>query len=140
MVDSGGARMIEVGTVIDERVFWIDRELLKRYADASGDQNPIHQDEVFAKSVGLPDVIAHGMLTMALVGKFVTDWAGGSAAVKEFSARFVKPVIVPADQKVDLTVSATVVEVLDGTVRLDLSATSGGVKVLGMTKALVLHS
>ena len=132
--------MIEVGTVIAERVFWVDRELLKRYADASGDHNPIHQDEVFAKSVGLPDVIAHGMLTMALVGKFVTDWAGGSVAVKEFSARFVKPVVVPADQKVDLTVSATVVEVLDGAVRLDLSATSGGVKVLAMAKALVLRS
>ena len=132
--------MIEVGTVIAERVFCVDRELLKRYADASGDHNPIHQDEVFAKSVGLPDVIAHGMLTMALVGKFVTDWAGGSVAVKEFSARFVKPVVVPADQKVDLTVSATVVEVLDGAVRLDLSATSGGVKVLAMAKALVLRS
>ena len=132
--------MIEVGTVIAERVFWVDRELLKRYADASGDHNPIHQDEVFAKSVGLPDVIAHGMLTMALVGKFVTDWAGGSVTVKEFSARFVKPVVVPADQKVDLTVSATVVEVLDGAVRLDLSATSGGVKVLAMAKALVLRS
>ncbi|MEK6648647.1 MAG: MaoC/PaaZ C-terminal domain-containing protein [Actinomycetota bacterium] len=132
--------MIEVGTVIAERVFWVDRELLKRYADASGDHNPIHQDEVFAKSVGLPDVIAHGMLTMALVGKFVTDWAGGSVAVKEFSARFVKPVVVPADQKVDLTVSATVVEVFDGAVRLDLSATSGGVKVLAMAKALVLRS
>lgn len=132
--------MIEVGAVIAERVFWIDRELLKRYAEASGDRNPIHQDEAFAKSVGLPDVIAHGMLTMALVGKFITDWAGGSAAVKEFSARFVKPVVVPADQKVDLTVSAVIAEVLDGAVRLDLSATSGGVKVLAMAKALVLHS
>jgi acyl dehydratase len=132
--------MIEVGAVIAERVFWIDRGLLKRYADASGDQNPIHQDEVFAKSVGLPDVIAHGMLTMALVGKFVTDWAGGAATVKEFSARFVKPVIVPAGKEVDLTVSAKVVEVVDGTARLDLTATSGGVKVLGMAKALVLRS
>jgi len=132
--------MIEVGAVIAERVFWIDRDVLKRYADASGDQNPIHQDEAFAKSVGLPDVIAHGMLTMALVGKFVTDWAGGAATVKEFSARFVKPVIVPVGKKVDLTVSAKVAEVLNGTVRLDLTATSGGVKVLGMAKALVLHS
>lgn len=132
--------MIEVGAVITERVFWIDRDLLKRYADASGDQNPIHQDEDFAKSVGLPDVIAHGMLTMALVGKFVTDWAGGAATITEFSARFVKPVIVPAGKQVDLTVSAKVVEVLNGFVRLDLTATSGGVKVLGMAKALVLHS
>ncbi|HEX7405444.1 MAG TPA: MaoC/PaaZ C-terminal domain-containing protein [Candidatus Nanopelagicaceae bacterium] len=131
--------MSEIGDVIAERVFWINRDLLKRYADASGDQNPIHQDEAFAKSVGLPDVIAHGMLTMALVGKFVTDWAGGSASVKEFSARFVKPVIVPAGKDVDLTVSAKVSEVLDGTVRLDLTATSGGIKVLGMTRVLVRH-
>ena len=132
--------MIEVGALIAERVFWIDRDLLKRYADASGDQNPIHQDETFAKSVGLPDVIAHGMLTMALVGKFVTDWAGGAATVKEFSARFVKPVIVPAGEKVDLTVSARVAEVRDGTARLDLVVTSGGVKVLGIARALVLYS
>lgn len=132
--------MIKVGDVIAERVFWIDRELLKKYADVSGDQNPIHQDEAFAKSVGLPDVIAHGMLTMALAGKFVSDWAGGPATVKEFSARFVKPVIVPADKKVDLTVSATVTEVEDGNVRLNINATSEGVKVLGMAKALVVKS
>lgn len=132
--------MINVGDVISERVFWIDRELLKKYADASGDQNPIHQDEAFAKSVGLPDVIAHGMLTMALVGKFVSDWAGGPATVKEFSARFVKPVIVPANKKIDLTVSATVGEVEGGNVRLNINATSEGVKVLGMAKALVIKS
>ena len=131
--------MIEVGTVLPERVFYIDRALLKRYADASGDQNPIHQNEEFAISVGLPNVIAHGMLTMGLVGQYAADWAGGSAQVKEYSARFTKPVIVPADQKVDLTVSATIGEVFpDGRVRLDLNATSAGVKVLGMARAIVL--
>jgi acyl dehydratase len=137
MVDFGGARMIEVGTVLPERVFEIDRELLVAYANASGDDNPIHQNEEFALSVGLPNVIAHGMLTMALVGKYVTDWAGGSASVKEFGARFVKPVIVPAGQKVDLTVSATVAEVDGDRISLTLSATSAGVKVLGMAKAVV---
>ena len=129
--------MIEVGTVLPERVFEIDRALLLAYANASGDQNPIHQNEEFALSVGLPNVIAHGMLTMALVGKYVTDWAGGSASVKEFGARFVKPVIVPAGQKVDLTVSATVAEVDGNRISLTLSATSAGVKVLGMAKAVV---
>jgi len=129
--------MIEVGTVLDEKVFHLDRELLKQYADASGDQNPIHQNEEFALSVGLPNVIAHGMLTMALVGKYVSDFAGGSANVLEYSARFIKPVIVPAGEKVDLTVSATVAEVQDGKVSLSLSATSAGVKVLGMAKAVV---
>jgi len=137
VVNIGGARMIEVGTVLEEKVFHLDRALLKQYADASGDQNPIHQNEEFAVSVGLPNVIAHGMLTMALVGKYVSDFAGGSANVLEYSARFIKPVIVPAGEKVDLTVSATVAEVQDGKVSLSLSATSAGVKVLGMAKAVV---
>ena len=129
--------MIEVGTVLDEKVFYLDRALLKQYADASGDQNPIHQNEEFALSVGLPNVIAHGMLTMALVGKYVSDFAGGSTNVLEFSARFTKPVIVPAGEKVDLTVSAAVAEIDDGKISLTLSATSAGVKVLGMAKAVV---
>ena len=130
--------MIEVGTVLEEKVFYLDRAMLKAYAAASGDQNPIHQNEEFARSVGLPNVIAHGMLTMALVGKYVTDWAGGSAAVKEYSARFVKPVIVPVDQKVDLTVSATISEINGDHISITLSATSAGVKVLGMAKAVVI--
>lgn len=138
MVHFSGARMIEVGSVLEEKVFYIDRAMLKAYADASGDQNPIHQNEEFAVSVGLPNVIAHGMLTMALVGKYVTDWAGGAAAVKEYSARFVKPVIVPADQKVDLTVSATVSEITGDRISITLSATSAGIKVLGMAKAVVV--
>ena len=137
MVHIGGASMIEVGTELPEKVFHLDRALLKQYADASGDQNPIHQNEEFALSVGLPNVIAHGMLTMALVGKYVSDFAGGSANVLEYGARFIKPVIVPAGQKVDLTVSATVTEVSDGKVSISLSATSAGVKVLGMAKAVV---
>ena len=130
--------MIEVGMALPEKVFFIDRALLKAYADASGDQNPIHQNEEFALSVGLPNVISHGMLTMALAGKYVTEWAGGSANVREFSARFIKPVIVPAGAKVDLTVVATVTEVDGNTVKLDITATSAGVKVLGMAKAVVV--
>jgi acyl dehydratase len=129
--------MIEVGTVLEDKVFYLDRALLKAYADASGDQNPIHQNEEFALSVGLPNVIAHGMLTMALVGKYVSDFAGGSANILEYSARFIKPVIVPNGEKVDLTVSATIAEVADGKISLTLSATSAGVKVLGMAKAVV---
>jgi acyl dehydratase len=123
--------------VIDEKVYFVNRALLKQYADASGDQNPIHQDEAFAKSVGLPDVIAHGMLTMALVGKYVSELAGGSENVIELGGRFTKPVIVPAGEDVDLTVSATVIDVIDGRVSLSLSATSAGVKVLGMAKAVI---
>lgn len=130
--------MIEPGTQLEERVFWIDRPLLKKYADASGDQNPIHQDEEFALSVGLPNVIAHGMLTMALVGKYISDWAGGPANVKEFSVRFVKPVIVPAGERVDLTVNGLVTEAVDKNVRINITATSAGIKVLAVAKALVV--
>ena len=137
MVDIGCARMIEVGTTLPERVFTINRELLKAYADASGDQNPIHQNEEFALSVGLPNVIAHGMLTMALVGKYVTDWAGGSSNVTHYGARFIKPVIVPADIEVDLTVTAVISAVENDLITLDITATSAGVKVLGMAKAVV---
>ena len=137
MVNFGGARMIEVGAVLPEKVFYINRQMLKDYADASGDHNPIHQNEEFAVSVGLPNVIAHGMLTMALVGKYVSDFAEGSAHVLEFGARFVKPFIVAAGEDVDLTVSATVSEIADGKISLTLTATSAGVKVLGMAKAVV---
>ena len=129
--------MMEVGTVLPEQVFYINRAMLKSYADASGDQNPIHQNEEFALSVGLPNVIAHGMLTMALVGKYISDFAGSVANVLEFGARFTKPVIIPAGENVDLTVSATVSEVVDGKISLTVSATSAGVKVLGMAKAVV---
>jgi len=130
--------MIAVGTTLPEEIVYLDRALLKAYADASGDQNPIHQNEEFALSVGLPNVIAHGMLTMALVGKYVTNWSGGSDSVKEFGARFIKPVIVPAGEKVDLTINATVIEVNGEEIKLDLVATSAGVKVLGMAKAVVI--
>ena len=131
--------MIKVGSKIPQRVFWVDRELLKRYANASGDQNPIHQDQTFAVNVGLPNVIAHGMLTMGLVATYISDWAGGAANVKEYGARFTKPVIVPEGQNVDLTVDGTVAELLaDGAIRIELTATSAGVKVLGMAKAVVI--
>jgi acyl dehydratase len=130
--------MISVGTALPEKIVYLDRALLKAYADASGDQNPIHQNEEFALSVGLPNVIAHGMLTMALVGKYVTDWSGGSNSVKEFGARFIKPVIVSAGEKVDLTINATVIEVNGDEIKVDLVATSAGIKVLGMAKAVVI--
>ena len=130
--------MIAIGTTLEEKVFFVDRALLKAYADASGDQNPIHQKEEFALSVGLPNVIAHGMLTMALVGKYVSDWAGGAAAIKEFSARFIKPVIVPANQKVDITVTGKIAQVSGDQITIELSATSAGVTVLAMSEAVVI--
>jgi acyl dehydratase len=130
--------MIAIGTTLEEKVFFVDRALLKAYADVSGDQNPIHQNEEFALSVGLPNVIAHGMLTMALVGKYVSDWAGGAAAIKAFSARFIKPVIVPANQRVDITVIGKIAQVSGDQITIELSVTSAGVTVLAMSEAVVV--
>ena len=128
---------LEVGQVIGTTEFLLTRDSLVRYAGASGDFNPIHYRDDFAQSVGLDGVLAHGMLTMALVGKYISDFAGGAANVLEFGARFTKPVIIPAGENVDLTVSATVSEIVDGKISLTVSATSAGVKVLGMAKAVV---
>ncbi|MCX6453814.1 MAG: MaoC/PaaZ C-terminal domain-containing protein [Actinobacteria bacterium] len=116
--------------------FKINRQLLIAYADASGDQNPIHQDEAFAKSVGLPDVIAHGMLTMALAGKYLSAIAG-SEKVISFSAKFIKPVVVPADTDVNLTISGKVVEIVEGQAKIELTAIYNEIKVLGMAKGVI---
>ena len=125
-----------VGQELAPQTFIINRAKLLQYADASGDQNPIHQDEAFAKSVGLENVIAHGMFTMALAGRFVSDIAG-SAAVREFSSRFIKPVVVPADTDVSLIVSGKVLEVSENSVKFEITALCNDVKVLGMAKAVI---
>ena len=127
---------IENGTELAPKTFKINRQLLIDYANASGDQNPIHQDEAFAKSVGLPDVIAHGMLTMALAGKYLSD-ISGSQNVIEFSAKFVKPVVVPAGVDVLLIISGKVSDVTDGVAKIDLLAMCDDVKVLGMAKGMI---
>ena len=122
--------------VLPEKSYIINRQLLIAYANASGDQNPIHQDEAFAKSVGLPDVIAHGMLTMALAGKYLSD-ISGSEKVVVFSARFIKPVIVPAGSDVMLSVTGKVVEVANGQAKVELTALCDEIKVLGMAKGVI---
>ena len=124
------------GDVLETRQFHVTREDLVRYAAASGDQNPIHQDEAVATSVGLPGVIAHGMFTLALVARAVADWTGG-AQVVELGCKFTQPVVVPADGGADVVVAGTVKSVQDGLVTLALQVTSGGQKVLGMPKAVV---
>lgn len=127
-----------VGSVLPARTFEITRADLKRYADASGDQNPIHQDEAFAVSVGLPNLIAHGMYTMALAGKFITDWAGDITALQEFGVRFTKPVIVAADTPAVVIFSGSVTELLShNSVKVEIQAISAGVKVLGQARAIV---
>ncbi|MEV4946188.1 MaoC family dehydratase [Streptomyces sp. NPDC053755] len=130
---------VEVGTELPAQSFPVTRATLVRYAGASGDFNPIHWNEKFAREVGLPDVIAHGMFTMAEAIRVVTDWAGDPGAVVEYGVRFTKPVVVPNDDEgATVEVSAKVAAKLDdGRVRVDLTAMSAGQKVLGMSRAVV---
>ncbi|GAA2675683.1 MaoC family dehydratase [Streptomyces lunalinharesii] len=132
---------VEVGTELPAQDFPVTRATLVQYAGASGDFNPIHWNEKFAKEVGLPDVIAHGMFTMAVAVRVVTDWVGDPGAVAEYGVRFTKPVVVPNDEDGALIeVSGTVAAKLDDderTVRVDLTAKSADQKVLGMSRAVV---
>ncbi len=130
---------VEVGTELPPLRVHLQRVNLVMYAGASGDFNPIHWNERFATAVGLPDVIAHGMLTMASAGRVVTDWVGDPGALVEYGVRFTRPVVVPDDD------SGAVVEVSavvgdkrdDGTVRVDITAVCDGVTVLGKAQAVV---
>lgn len=132
---------VEPGTKLPARSFPVDRDRLVRYAGASGDFNPIHWNERFAKSVGLPDVIAHGMFTMAEAARVVTDWTGDPGALLEYGVRFTKPVVVADDDEgAVIEVSAEVAKKLDDearTVQVDLTVTSAGSKVLTLSRAVV---
>ena len=130
---------VEVGTELPGEHLPVRRVDLVRYAGASGDFNVIHWNERVARSVGLPDVIAHGMFTMALAARVVTDWAGDPAAVVDYGVRFTRPVPVPDDDAGALVEVAAVVAALleDRRVRVDLTVTSGGQTVLGRARAVV---
>lgn len=130
---------VEVGTALPSATFPLTRHDLVRYAGASGDFNPIHWNERFAREVGLPNVIAHGMLTMAEAVRVVTDWAGDPGAVVEYGVRFTRPVPVPDDAVgAAVVVSGVVAAKLgDQRVRVDLTALSGDEKVLGAARAVV---
>ena len=130
---------LTVGDVVATRTVELDRAALVRYAGASGDLNPIHWDESFAVEVGLPGVIAHGMLTMGSVVGAVVDWAGDPGAVVSYQTRFTKPVPVPVRGTAAVEVTATVgaVDTDAGTARIDLAVTHDGVKVLGRAQAVV---
>ncbi|GAA2639071.1 MaoC family dehydratase [Streptomyces vastus] len=130
---------VEVGAELPAQTFPVTRATLVQYAGASGDFNPIHWNEKFAVAVGLPDVIAHGMFTMAEAARVVTDWVGDPGAVVEYGVRFTKPVVVPNDDKgATIEIGAKVAAKLDdNTVRVDLTAMSAGQKVLGRAQAVV---
>ena len=129
---------VAAGTELPAQSFPVRRDTLVRYAGASGDFNPIHWNGRVATSVGLPDVIAHGMFTMAEAVRVVTDWAGDPAAVEQYGVRFTRPVVVPDETGAAVEVSGRVTEKLeDGTVRVELTARSAEEKVLGQARALV---
>ncbi len=144
---AGGVRYadVEVGTQLPPKVFTVTRADLVRYAGASGDFNPIHWSDRTARAVGLPGVIAHGMLTMGLAIRVVTEWVADPAAIVEYGVRFTRPVVVPDDDTgTQVTVSGVVKKTFDdGRVQIDLTATcggeggDGGEKVLTQARAIV---
>jgi len=138
---SGPARYADIapGTELPAVSYPVTRLSLVKYCGASGDFNVIHWNERVARSVGLPNVIAHGMFTMAQAGRYVTDWAGDAGAMVEFGVRFSAPVVVPDDDAgATIQVSGTVEEKLDGNrVVLGLTARSGEAKVLTRARAVV---
>ncbi len=133
------ATHVAVGTELPEQTYSVTRADLVRYAGASGDFNPIHWNDRVATEVGLPGVIAHGMLTMALAARAVTAWAGDPGALVEYHVRFGRPVVVPDDDAgARVTVRGKVAALGDdGRARVDLTVTSGGEKVLSLARATV---
>jgi acyl dehydratase len=131
---------VKVGQELPARTIHISRASLVRYTGASLDRNPIHWDERFARSVGLPDVIAHGMFTMGSVINVVSDWVGDAGRVVEYGTRFTKPVVVPYAGGADVEVTAVVTAVDAQTRRatVELTAVCGTDKVLGRALAVVV--
>ena len=130
---------LSVGDVVAQRTYPLSRDSLVRYAGASGDFNPIHYRDDVAADVGLPGVLAHGMLTMGLAVQPVVDWAGDPGRVVDYSVRFTRPVVVSPTDGAVVEVSAKVGQ-LDadaGIVRVDLTVTFDGATVLGKAQARV---
>jgi acyl dehydratase len=127
---------------LPDQTFRVTRLDLVKYAGASGDFNPIHWNDRFAAAVGLPGVIAHGLLTMALVGRALTGWAGNPAGIVDFNVRFTRPVVVPdTDEGAELVVRAALRQWTDeGYAVLDLTATCGTDKILSQARATVRPS
>ncbi|MFT4212293.1 MAG: MaoC/PaaZ C-terminal domain-containing protein [Microbacterium sp.] len=122
---------IEVGQVIAEREVHLTRESLVRYAGASGDFNPIHYRDDVAARVGLPGVLAHGMLTMGLAVETIVPWLGDAGRILEYGVRFTRPVVVDPEAGADVTVVAKIGAVDDESVRIDLTVSAAGATVLG---------
>ena len=129
---------LEVGMALPPLTVRFTRERLVRYAGASTDFNPIHYSEHFATQVGLPGVIAHGMLTMGAALRVVTDWVGDPVAVTAYAVRFTRPVVVPDDDAgAEVTFEARVTAIDGSVLTFGIDATCAGVKVLGAARAEV---
>ena len=131
---------VEVGQQLPSLTIHIDRAALVQYTGASLDRNPLHWDERFAKSVGLPDVIAHGMFTMGTAVNVVSEWVGDAGRVVEYGVRFTKPVVVPYEGGADVEATGVVTAVDAPTKRatVELRVTCGTDKVLGRALAVVV--
>ena len=127
---------LEAGGELEPQEFVVRRSDLVAYAEASGDQNPIHQDEAVAETVGLPGVIAHGMYTMALAARAVATWTE-DAEVVELGCKFTAPVVVPAEGGTTVRIAGVVKGVADGLATIALDVSCAGEKVLGAPKAVV---
>ncbi len=140
-LDGGGGMSRLIGVEVGQGLPGFSRTFtradLVRYAGASGDFNPIHWSNSAAAALGLPDVIAHGMLTMGTALRVVTDWAGDPSRVRSYSVRFTKPVVVPEQGGTVVTFSGTVTKVEDGVATVSIQAVSDDVKVLGAVTAEV---
>lgn len=132
-------RSLTVGDELPPLTVHLERAQLVRYAGASGDFNPIHWNPRVATGVGLPDVIAHGMLTMALAGRIVTDWLGDPGALAEYGVRFTRPVVVadPAGADLEITAKVGALDESARTARIDIIAMFDGKTVLGKARATV---
>ncbi|CAL8970569.1 hypothetical protein CELL_00810 [Cellulomonas sp. T2.31MG-18] len=130
---------LAVGQEVARGTRTVDRSRLVRYAGASGDFNPIHWNERFAASVGLPGVIAHGMWTMGSAVGVVVDWLGDPGAVLDYQVRFTRPIPVPDPGEAEVEVVATVgaLDAEAGTARIDLQVSALGTRVLGKAQVLV---
>jgi acyl dehydratase len=128
-----------VGEVVADRTVHLSRESLVRYAGASGDFNPIHYSDEVAARVGLPGVLAHGMLTMGLAGSTIIPWLGDAGRITDYGVRFTRPVVVDAEDGADVRVVATVAEVDEaaGTARIDLVVSHAETTVLGKAQVRV---
>jgi acyl dehydratase len=131
-----GMSALEAGAELEPQEYDVRREDLVAYANASGDHNPIHQDEAIARLVGLPGVIAHGMYTMALAARAVATWTE-DAEVVDLGCKFTAPVVVPAEGAATVRITGVVKGIADGCATIALEVTCAGDKVLGAPKAVV---